>query len=378
MATTENIKLAILTNCRAEDQRSMIGYGELLIESGREVGFDVVEFRASSLLANLLPKRISGLPRKLAEKMDRFIVSPLSLIGRKADIIHVVDPGNVIYLPLIRHRHSVATVHDMIPYLARDKKILGFSPTFSGRILMRRIIAQLARVDRIVCVSQSTKRDLLSYVAIPEKQVEVIPNVVFQRMNPATNHACAQFRYRIGVPLSAPIILHVGRGFYKNREAVLSVAAKVRLKRPDVHLVMVGGLTPELESQAKQLDLSDNLHILAHVEPQDMAALYTMASLLLFPSIYEGFGLPVLEAQMCGTPVICSDRGSLPEVAARHSEIVSPNETSKMSIIALEMINGRDDPEMLSREVSTRHTLREWRKNHAAIYTSLRKDDINE
>ena len=139
--------------------------------------------------------------------------------------------------------------------------------------------------------------------------MSVIHNAVFQPMEPASAEACADLRARLGLPSEAPLILHVGRNWYKNRETVLEVTAKVRETRPDVHLVMVGALTPALADQAARLGLTDALHVLDRVTQEDMPTLYTTAAVLLFPSHYEGFGLPVLEAQMCGTPVVCSDKG---------------------------------------------------------------------
>lgn len=297
----------------------MIGYGEMIVEVARQSDYEVVEFRSASFFGRLLPSGFQGLSRKLANNLDRFLVTPLKLAGKRADIVHVVDPGNAVYLPVIRHRRSIVTVHDMIPYLARDGKVPGWRPTRMGRRLMDRITAQLAKVDHIVCVSNATKRDLLAYVGIPEEQVSVIHNAVFQPMAPESPNACAELRARLSLPAEAPLILHVGRNFYKNRETVLEVVAKVRVERPDVRLVMVGALAPQLEAQAERLGLREALHVLPRVAREDMATLYTTAAVLLFPSHYEGFGLPVLEAQMCGTPVVCSDRGALPEVAGEQA-----------------------------------------------------------
>lgn len=308
--------VAILTNARAADQRSMIGYGELLLDAAHQSAHKIVEFRPSSFLGDLLPARIKGAPRKLANNIDRFVLTPLQFLAKRADIIHVVDPGNAVYLPLIRHNHSIVTVHDLIPYLARDGKIPGFAGTLTGRWLMKRILARLAKVDHIVCVSRSTQRDLQAYVEIPDDRVSVIHNAVFQPMVPASVAACADYRKRAGLPSKAPLILHVGRNFYKNRQTVIEVAARVRAGQSDVHLVMVGALTPGQQAQAERLSLQEALHVLPYVDREDMATLYSTASVLLFPSYYEGFGLPVLEAQMCGTPVVCSDAGALPEVGA--------------------------------------------------------------
>ncbi|TCP39289.1 glycosyltransferase family 4 protein [Rhodovulum marinum] len=357
--------LAILTNARAADQRSMIGYGEMVLEAARQSGHEVVEFRPASLLGRLLPERIQGPPRKFANNLDRFVVTPLKFAGRKADIVHVVDPGNAVYLPLIRHRRSIVTVHDMIPYLARDGKLPGWRPTLTGRWLMNRITAQLAKVDHIVCISHATRRDLLAYVDIPEACVRIIHNAVFQPMAPASPEACADLRVRLGLPAGAPLILHVGRNWYKNRETVLEVAARVRETRPDVHLVMVGALPPALEAQAERLGLGPELHVIERIERADMATLYTTAAVLLFPSYYEGFGLPVLEAQMCGTPVVCSDRGALPEVGNSYALLCDPKQVRALSSATLNAL-ATDGIETLPNHFSATN----WAKNYRDIYTS--------
>lgn len=304
--------IAILTNARSPDQRSMIGYGDLLLEAARKTDAQVVEWRGASFFGRL---PLKGGLRKLALNLDRFVVTPLTLLGRKADIVHVVDPGNCIYLPLTRYKLSIVTVHDMIPYLADVGRLEGFRPTRFGKLLMKCILRQLTRVDKIICVSHATRRDLLELSDVDPDRVEVIHNAVFQPMGPASPEACAAVRAKYHLPEQAPFVLHVGRNFYKNRGTVLESVALLRKSRPDVNLVLVGELEPPLAAKAAYLDFNDSLHVLPYVDREDMAALYTSASVLLFPSLYEGFGLPVLEAQMCGTPVICSDRGALSEIA---------------------------------------------------------------
>lgn len=337
----------------------MIGYGELLLETARQTGANVVEWQGVSFLSRLpLPYKL----RKLALNLDRFVITPLKLIGRRADLVHVVDPGNCIYLPLTRHRKSIVTVHDMIPYLARDGKLQGWRPTALGRWLLNKIAKRLASNDHIICVSHATKLDLLSYVKIPERQISVIHNVVFQPMKPASLKACAELRQRLGISTDATLILHVGRNFYKNRQAVIEVAAQVRLARSDVHLVMVGTLTPELEEQAARLGLTDFLHILHGVEMQDMPALYTTAAVLLFPSLYEGFGLPILEAQMCGTPVVCSDAGALPEVA--HSSSVVP-ESDGIDGLTSALLDSLNHPRVSQARIGE---IWLWKKRHEDLY----------
>ncbi|SNT40063.1 Glycosyltransferase involved in cell wall bisynthesis [[Luteovulum] sphaeroides subsp. megalophilum] len=343
----------------------MIGYGELLLKAARSTGRPVQELRPASPLGRLLPSRVSGLSRKLANNLDRFFVGPLSLLARKTDTVHVVDPGNVVYLPFIRHRRSIVTVHDMIPYLAGDGKLTGWKPTATGRWLMRRILAQLAKVDHIVCVSEVTRRDLLAYVDIPPERVSVILNAVFQPIAPTSPEACSDLRQRIGVPQDAPLVMHIGRNWYKNREMVLQVAAHARQQRPDLKLVMVGALTSDQLALAEQLELGDNLIQIDRIAAEDIATLYTAADVLLFPSWYEGFGLPVLEARMCGTPVVCSDAGSLPEVAEGCSTC-APTDKDGLTQAVLSALSERP-PRACLRKFDAGY----WMDSHLRLYAAL-------
>lgn len=367
----ESLTLAIVTNARAADQHSMIGYGELLLETARKTNFEVIELRPSSFFGELLPIHITGVSRKLANNLDRFVLTPFKFLGKRVDIVHVVDPGNAVYLPLIRHRCSIVTVHDMIPYLARDGKLSGFAPTRTGRWLMNRITTRLAKVNHIVCVSKATKSDLLDYVDIPDERTSVIYNAVFQPMKPASPETCATYRKTNKLPTDSPVILHVGQGFYKNRETVLEVAAQVRKNRPDMRLVMVGNLNRPLLAQVERLGLEDIVHVLRRVAREDMAALYTTASVLLFPSLYEGFGLPVLEAQMCGTPVVCSNKGSLPEVAKSAEQTFCISDPVRMTEAILDFLGkaqeGQPNIDMVG-IVNTDYTRATWDISYRKLY----------
>jgi glycosyltransferase involved in cell wall biosynthesis len=194
----------------------------------------------------------------------------------------------------------------------------------------------------------------------------VIHNAVFQPMEPASDAACADLRARLELPAEAPLILHVGRNWYKNRETVLEVAHRVRETRPDLHLVMVGALTPALEAQAERLGLGPALHVIERIEREDMATLYTTAAVLLFPSHYEGFGLPVLEAQMCGTPVVCSDRGALPELCHKPN-LHGPNNVTSMRSATINVLSKKS---ILMTPNRIAHYPSKWTNAYKSIYVS--------
>lgn len=358
-------KIAILTNAHAANQYSMIGYGSILIKAARNSGFDVVEWRGASLFSRLpLSQRL----QKLALKVDRFLVTPLKLLGRKADLVHVVDPGNCIYLPLTRYSRLVVTVHDMIPWLVRDNRLSGFSPSRTGKWLMDFIVNQLTRADHIICDSQSTLQDVLYFTNLSMEKMSVVYIPVLQKIEPSSFDACDRLRARLLLPPRSPLIFNVGRGFYKNRKTILKIFARVLATLPDTHFVLVGALTSAEQDLAEQLELYPYLHVFPQLSADDIVSLYSTTAVFLFPSLYEGFGLPVVEARMCGTPVVCSNAGSLPEVAGPETIMFAPDAIVELASACIKFIQSGRRP---APECPYKFDPKSWADTHHKIYDQL-------
>src|SRR5262245_35809581 len=116
--------IGVVTNAHAARQLSMNGYGQLALDVARTIGRNVTEFRPTSWLSNKF--RGDGISRKLVLNADRFVLTPTTFIGQRAFITHVIDPGNILYLDVIRHDASIVTVHDMIPHLCEAGILSGF------------------------------------------------------------------------------------------------------------------------------------------------------------------------------------------------------------------------------------------------------------
>lgn len=201
----------------------------------------------------------------------------------------------------------VATVHDVIPLLQmRGRLEGGRQPGAVARWVIGRTMADLAQARRVVADSRRTAEDVIELAFLDASRVTTIPLPV----PPA---------FLDGPPSSrspeAPLILHVGNGgFYKNPLAVLRIVDRVHRRVP-LRLALVGStLSPEMERLAGRLGLRARIEVHPVMTDAELAALYRRASLLLMPSLYEGFGWPALEAMACGCPVVCSTAGSLPEV----------------------------------------------------------------
>jgi glycosyltransferase involved in cell wall biosynthesis len=225
-------------------------------------------------------------------------------------------------LPKLTRAKSVFTLHD-IAYLLFPEHHLP-----RNRIYLRTMMPRfLRRADRIIAVSENTRRDALrSYPLDPEK-IEVIPEGVEPRFRPdIEREALVDVRRRLGLP--ERFVLSIGTiEPRKNHATLVEAYASLRTRHPDVGLVIAGGrgwLYERFFERVRALGLDGHVVFTGHVQDEDMPALLNAAEVFAFPSEFEGFGLPPLEAMACGIPVVCSDAASLPEVVGDAGMLVSP------------------------------------------------------
>ncbi len=288
-------------------------------------------FRDPELLERYSPDR-EGRPNFRPVPVPWGIFDPAGQWGVPArirelelDIFHSTN----YFLPLFLKGEvkAVVTVHDLIPL-----KFPHFTPrAWKTRLhpVFRRVLRRsVRRADRVITVSEHTRRDLIADLGLPPEKLAVVHNGIDEVYRPRAEE---EFRPALEEKLgfSDPYILYVGRfDPYKNVPGLIRAFAdfiRGRTDRP--RLVLAGhrdSRYPEAEEIVSQLGLSSRVVFLDGVEEGELAALYNGARVLVLASFYEGFGLPPLEAMACGTPVIVSDRGSLPEVAGEAALIVNP------------------------------------------------------
>ncbi len=209
---------------------------------------------------------------------------------------------------------AVITVHDLAIY--RNPKWFPSRQPLATRLVVPR---SLLRADVVIAVSENTARDIVDIFGVDRSRIEVIPHGISPRLRPMGGGELADARARLGLP--ERFILFVGTVEpRKNLETLLEAWATMR-DRPD--LVVVGSWGWNYESiQERMTRLGPRLHHLESVEPGELPAIYNLARVLAHPAWYEGFGLPPLEAMACGTPVVVSDRSSLPEVVGDAALVV--------------------------------------------------------
>jgi glycosyltransferase involved in cell wall biosynthesis len=236
------------------------------------------------------------------------------------DLLHSPD----FIPPAFGYRRSIITVHDLNFFHYPQ-----FLTAESLRYYNGQIEWATRRADHIVADSHATKTDLVSMVGVPSDKVTVIhlaADPAYQPMPPEEiRRVTAQHDLEPGY------ILFVGT--LEPRKNVPGLLRAFRLlidaKTTDTPLVLVGGkgwLYDEIFERTKTLHLTERVRFLHNVANTDLPALYSAASVLVTPSFYEGFGLPPLEAMACGTPVVVSDRASLPEVVGKAGLLIDPDD----------------------------------------------------
>jgi glycosyltransferase involved in cell wall biosynthesis len=201
---------------------------------------------------------------------------------------------------------TVITVHDLAIF--RHPEWFPGRQPLSTRLVIPR---SLDRADVIVAVSETTARDIEDLFGVPPERIEVVPHGVSSRYHPMSAEDLAAARAKLRLP--ERFILFVGTiEPRKNLSTLLAAWAMLR-DRPDLVIVGAWGWRYE-EIKAQIGRLGDKVHHVEGLDPAELPAVYNLARALAHPAWYEGFGLPPLEAMACGTPVVVSDRSSLPEL----------------------------------------------------------------
>lgn len=241
------------------------------------------------------------------------------------DLLHI--PGHLTVIP--EDVPTVVTIHDVIP-LIYPRSIR--NPV--SRVRYRRLLEQaLLRSRLVITVSRISQSCLSAYAAIDPVKVRVIYNGISDHFRPVEDkEALADVRRRYGLP--AEFALWLG-GFRpeKNLEFLVQAWTGVLEKHPQLELVLAGAQTGEylkIRREVGRWGLDESVHFPGFIRESDLAALYTAAKLFVFPSLYEGFGLPPVEAMACGTPSVVSNSSSLPEVTGRAAMMFNPTEHEQL------------------------------------------------
>jgi glycosyltransferase involved in cell wall biosynthesis len=320
----KNTKIAINATFAHENPTGLGIYTYELVRELLKVecDFDFTVYSSSSQLKNLYPNRVTrvtpytspdfGLKGHLIRLLWQQTILPFRLRMQKASLLYSTVSEGILSL----HPKQIITVHDLLP-IKRPESCPRMKYYFYYSLPML-----LNRSQVIICDSENTKKDIIAYYGIKDKPIHVIyGGFNRQRFYPREN-GTVQKQYGL-----ADYLLYIGdMRPYKNLERSLEAFASLNLKK---FKFVIGGkkdprFYPRVEKKMGELFLKDRVVFLDYVPHKDLPHLYSEAAAFVFPSLYEGFGMPPLEAMACGCPVVASNTASLPEVCGDAAYYVDP------------------------------------------------------
>lgn len=325
-----SLRVALVSTAAADAPGSMRSYTESVLHSlsghAPEIECELIELEPVT-------------PKSRMRQRWRTLSQPLRAHGlrQRPDLWHVLDSSRAFLASFLPGAPFVLTVHDIIPWLQDTGRFPG-QPRLgeAARAWWKGNARAMRRASMLVCVSQRTASDVESAFQISPERCRVLPLPLRPSMAASSLAAPAVER-----PMTR--ILHVGNNAsYKNRAGALRIFSRID-STLGTELVMAGPAPgPDLLRMAAALGVEARVHWMTDPDDAQLARLYRESTLLLFPSIYEGFGWPVLEAMAFGLPVVASAVGYLPELLGDTSPVLGPGEDDAFVRKCEELLRSRE------------------------------------
>ena len=344
------LRVSIVADLLAEGWPSMDLMAEMLMaELSRHGESGVVAELARPAFRNRLTPLVFGGDRQSTLTIDRIAHRywdyPRWLRQRRsADVFHIVDHSYAHLALELPPDRVVVTCHDTDAF--RTLVVPESRESSLPRPLVARVLRGLRRAAVVACDSQVTRDELERYGLVDVARLTIVPIGVHPSCSPRTDGSADARAHELVGDLPGPFLLHVGSTIPRKRiDTLLDTFAGVVAARPDITLVRVGGaFTREQCAQAQSLGIDSRIRVMPFIERPVLAALYRQSALVLLTSEREGFGLPVVEAMACGTPILVSDLPVLREVGGGAAEYVPVGEPELWVRRVLALLEEREMP----------------------------------
>lgn len=320
-------------------------------------------------------ERLLGTPLPLGENVAKLwfeqVSFPQACLDEDVDVIHVP----YFAPPLLGARKTLVTIHDLIPLIL---------PAYRGSPLVRTYtgLAAIAarRAAAILTDSHSSKKDIVGLLRVPAERVRVVHLAANEAFTPVLDKArLFDVRRKYGLPEDYALYLG-GFDQRKNLQTLIAAYAAVDADVTNKTRLVVAGRLPTRDSDffpdprpvVERWSLQDKVVFTGWVEEEDKPALYSGATLFVFPSLYEGFGLPVLEAMSCGTAVIASNSTSLPEITGDAALLVDPGDAEGLAAAMTRLLESATRREELALRGLQRARLFSWQETVAQTLDAYR------
>jgi glycosyltransferase involved in cell wall biosynthesis len=365
------MKILLVANYLPDDQHSMQRFATMLRDGLSARGHEVRLLRPHPLFAG--QKRLVHSARKWLAYIDKFVLFPRALRHAVswAEVVHICDHSNAMYVSALKHKPHVVTCHDLLAVRGALGENTDCPATFTGKILQRWILRSLKRAKAVACVSSATRADLLRLAGEKMKSRSL---VVMLGVAPTLTTANDAVPAELPLKPGRPFLLNVGSNLRrKNRDGALRIFKRVA-ERFDCDLVFAGEpLSDELKQLKSEIGLNGNIIEVPQPSDAELEALYSHAFALLYPTKYEGFGWPAIEAQTCGCPVVSSRSTSIPEVVGDSALLRAPDDEEGFATDVLKLTDARVREQFIARgfENVKRFTLERMVDDYVELYQKV-------
>lgn len=299
---------------------------------------------------------ICGNMENIKANVSIYTVKEQLLINRmasrsKLDLLHVPHYN----IPLLYKGKIITTIHDIIHI-----KFPQFLPNKLAYYYAKTVInAAVKKSEKIITGSENTKKDLIEYFNANEKKIEVINYGVSNKIN-RVNDANLIKSFKDKYNIEKQYALYVGNVMpHKNILRLIEAFRNVYRTNKNINLLIVG----KYHKSMGKIEEDEGIIFTGFLSDFDLSLAYSGATLFVFPSLYEGFGLPVLEAMQYGVPVICSNTSSLPEVVGQAARLFNPYDIGDISRVMLDVLNNQNLKCKLIEEGYERTKMFDWRRS---------------
>lgn len=317
------------------------------------------------------------LPLPYKSLVASLLVYPLIVIRkrRRKSIFHIAKQEEAYLLNYFKPKNVVVTCHDLLTFAHKPSKII-------NKIILSLCVKGLRKADRIITISEYSKKDIIKYLNYPKERIDVIYNGIDHKKFNVLKKSRDVLR-KYGIPEKNKLLLFVGTEEpRKNLHRIIKAIKKIKKKKSNVMLLKVGipqnpSRREELKIYINKLGIEDNVKFLDYVSENDLIKIYNSVDLLVFPSLYEGFGFPALEAMACGCPVITSNTTSLPEVVGDAAIKINPLKVNELTESVLRVLTNNNLRKSLIKEGIKQAKKFSWSKNSKEtlrVYEKINKN----
>lgn len=354
----------------------LLRYALSIYEALRARGVDITLIHPNPAL----PDIVARVGKAMGLDARAFFTSyPISVRIEGVSVCHLASQTLATVLLFRRPPRVVVTVHDIIPYLVRNDRALNTYRHLFDRLFDWLALRALRRADALIAVSEFTRQTVVEVLGYPPERIHVVYRAVdtdvFRPLS-----VPPEFRQRYGLDEDCYYILYVGsEDPRKNLKTLIKAFAIVQREIPTARMLKVGPAHFGAERErllrlVTELGLERSVRFLDYVPDEDLPLLYNAADVFVLPSFYEGFGLPALEAMSCGTPVVASNRASLPEVVGKGGVLVDPNDEHALARSIIDLLADPDRRAVASRaalEQAARFSIERQAVETMAVYREV-------